>query len=258
MKKFLPALLLIAAFLPGLALAAAPDLTEAVNKAGYQRMLSQRIVKAYSQAGLGVMPAASRMQLADSVKLFEQRLGELKPAAATSPLARQDLARLQTLWKSFKKTALGPINREGAMPLLDQSEEVLHTADQLTKHLQDAAGGSYSRLINISGRQRMLSQRITKYYMLRAWDIRSASIDEELEVATIEFGGALAQLAAAPENTTEIRSELEAVELQWLWFQTALAMEGAQSYRLVVADASDAILTRMDRITRLYQINARK
>lgn len=258
MKKFIHSLLLAAACLPALSFAATPDLFEAVNKAGYQRMLSQRIVKSYCQAGLDVLPTASRMQLVEAVKLFERRLGELKPAAETSPLAKEDLAHLNTIWKDFKKTASSRVDHKNAVRLLDQGEEVLHTADRLTKHLQDAAGDSYSRLINISGRQRMLSQQLTKYYMLRAWDIRSARIDEELEAAANEFGAALEQLATAPENTPEIRSELEAVEIQWLWFQAALAMEGAQSYRLVVADASEAILNRMDRITRLYEMSAKK
>ncbi|OGS91656.1 MAG: hypothetical protein A2Z95_05620 [Gallionellales bacterium GWA2_60_18] len=257
MKKLFNALLLPLVCLPGLAVAA-PDLFEAVNKAGYQRMLSQRIVKTYCQAGLGISAAASRAQLSAAVNLFEKRLGELKPSAAASPLAKDDLAQLQAQWKHFKKTATGPVKHENAMRLLEQGEQVLHIADRLTAHLQDAAADSYSRLINVAGRQRMLSQRLAKYYMLRAWSIRSARIDEELDAAANEFDAALKQLAAAPENTPEIASELEAVEIQWLWFQAALAMEGAQSYRVVVADASDAILNRMDHITRLYETGAKE
>lgn len=259
MKKLLTTLLLlVVACLPGMCLAATPDLFDAVNKAGYQRMLSQRIVKAYCQVGLGVLPEASQAQLSASLKLFEERLVELKPAAALAPFAKDDLARLQMQWKNFKKIARGPVNREGAARLQESGEEILRNAERLTEHLQDAAGGSYSRLINISGRQRMLSQRLSKYYMLRAWGIQSARVDEELESAINEFSGALAQLIDSPENTPEIRDELGAIEIQWRWFQAVLAMQGTQSYPLVVADAGEAILSRMDRITSLYKISSKK
>ena len=63
------ALLVLGALLGGQpASAQEASLAEAVNQAGYQRMLSQRIVKAYCQIGIGVMPDVSRVQLADALK----------------------------------------------------------------------------------------------------------------------------------------------------------------------------------------------
>ena len=46
--------------------------------------------------------------------------------------------------------------------------------------------------------------------------------------------------------------------LQWEWLETAVSGEGATSYRLIVAEASEAILASADRITRLYDEIARR
>ena len=41
--------------------------------------------------------------------------------------------------------------------------------------------------------------------------------------------------------------------LQWEWLQTAIAAEGATSYRLIVAEATESILESTLRITRMYE-----
>ena len=42
--------------------------------------------------------------------------------------------------------------------------------------------------------------------------------------------------------------------LQWEWFQGAIGQDGGlASYRLVVADSSEAILRSMETVTRLYE-----
>jgi hypothetical protein len=131
---------------------------------------------------------------------------------------------------------------------------VLSAAQRLTVALQDHAGTSFGRLVNISGRQRMLSQRLAKLYMVRAAGPDTPALRDEMESARNEFTGALAALQAAPENTPALRGELDSVALQWEWFQSALNQDaGLASYRLVVADSSESILRSMETVTRLYE-----
>ena len=58
-------------------------LNSAINKSGRQRMLSQRMTKAYCQMGLRVRGDEAQVQLNDAVKLFERQLAELKAFAPT-------------------------------------------------------------------------------------------------------------------------------------------------------------------------------
>lgn len=235
--------------------AAAADLSvsAAINKAGRQRMLSQRIAKAYCQLGLGVMPEASTRQLKESLALFESQLGELKQFPAAKPV-RDSVVALDKAWQPFKATAAGPVTRPGCEKLTRQSDELLAAAGALTARIQESAGVPAGRLVNMSGRQRMLAQRLAKLYMLRAWGFDSPALRDEMDSARNEFSGALGTLLAAPENTASLRRELDAVALQWEWFQNALSQDFAYaSYRLVVADSSESMLSSLETVTGMYE-----
>lgn len=235
---------------PALTVALSPG--AAVNKAGRQRMLTQRIIKSYCQVGLGVTPAVSWQQLADAQALFEAQLAEL---VANAPAGRASaaLARLEERWKPFKSVARGPVSQSGARQLAGQSDALLAAADELTRIMESISGAPAARLVNIAGRQRMLSQRLAKTYMLRLWELDNAALRDEAETARREFEDALAILLEAPENTPEITEELAGIALQWEWFRSALDLEGAATYRLIAAEASDSILAGMETITRRYE-----
>lgn len=232
-------------------LAAAPS-EATVNVAGRQRMLSQRVVKAYCQIGLGVLPEVSRTQLLEAVALFASQLSVLE-SAVTDTDTRDALRALARAWRPFKELALGPVDRERARRLHARDGEVLAAAQRLTQRLESLAPNVVGPLVNRAGRQRMLSQRLAKIYMLQAWGIDGPALRHDAAEARAEFGAALVMLRTAPQNTEEIRSQLAAVELQWKWFENALTLEGAHAYTLVVADASESIVDSMDRITRLYE-----
>lgn len=236
-----------------LAQAAAAD--DAVNLAGQQRMLSQRIVKSWCQIGLNVQPTLSKRQLDEAIRRFEDNLKALDPVAA-SRQARTALAGLRAAWSPLRTTALGVIRQADAELIDARAEDVLMAAERLTRALQDQSSAPVSRWVNLAGRQRMLSQRPVKTYMLRQWGVDNARLRDELESVQNEFSGALTAMQQRADNSAAARGEIENLALQWEWLRTALATEGAESFRLILAEGGDAVLELADQVTRLYQQSA--
>ncbi len=229
-------------------------LASAINKAGRQRMLTQRMVKLYCQVGQQILEEKSKKQLAVSIDLFEAQLAELKHAAPNQEI-QASVTKMEALWGPFKEIVSGTSTKEGGKKLIGMSEELLLAAQKTTMLLQEAAGTQSGRLVNISGRQRMLSQRMAKFYMQKRRGFNTSEVTDGLEQARNEFKGGLEELLAAPQNTPAIRKELELAKMQWVFFENALAQDGGQdaTFAVNVATSSERILEVMDRVTGMYE-----
>jgi hypothetical protein len=222
-----------------------------VNISGRQRMLSQRMVKAYAQIGAQVLPDESHRILGESIEQFGAQLELLRPVIQ-KPDQKALMADIERVWHQVRRIASAPVLRQSAPGLQRHANELEALCHRLAGLVERDSGLAIGRLVNLSGRQRMLTQRLAKAYMLSAWKIESPQLGRELESSRQEFSAALLMLAEAPENTPEIRNELASIESQWNWFQAALELEGADSYRLLVADSSESILSSLERLVSLY------
>lgn len=225
----------------------------ALNAAGEQRMLSQRIVKSFAQLGLNLQPLAAKAQLDDALHRFDANLESLREPAQASPQAGEAFLALEDASHGMRALAVGVPSLLAAERLTRQADSVLVAAERLVRALGASAATPQGSMVSLAGRQRMLSQRLAKAYLLATWGTRSPALREELDAASLEFAGGLALLREQPQNSAELRRELDDLRLQWDWLQTALDSEGASSYQLVVVEAADAILAGSERVTRLYQ-----
>ena len=232
------------------------DLNDAINKAGRQRMLSQRTAKAYLAEGQGVLTQRTREILSASMALFDRQLAELK-AFAPTPAIRATYADLEAVWGDYKAVLVGKSpNRDSAPLLIDLDGKVLALANKGTGQLENVSGKPVARLVNVAGRQRMLSQRVAKFYLVQAWKVAVPGAQTELDKARAEFVGALDVLANAPEATGTIKQEIELARNQWVFYEAALARRAADGVTpeqcANVFVSSENILSVMDKVTSMY------
>lgn len=230
---------------------------EALNVAGRQRMLTQRIVKAYVQMVIDVAPDRSRQALESAVVLFDNQIDDLKEFASTQA-QKATVAEMAVTWRKIRVIAVAPIDRSNVESLDYEAEKMLNLAQTLAGQVEESSKILVAKQVNLAGRQRMLCQRLTKLYMLRSMGNSSAQIRTEMDTAILEFGAILTLLKQARESDVEIKRELNAVSLNWDWFKQALELDGAMSYRLLVADSSESILASMENVVSLYEKLATK
>ncbi|CAN5519014.1 hypothetical protein BH10PSE16_BH10PSE16_08840 [soil metagenome] len=229
------------------------SLGDAINKAGRQRMLSQRMGKAWMSLGMGIQVDAARRVLEQSMALFDRQLTELK-AFAPSGETRDTYQLLDASWSGYKTLLVGatPEQSQGK-PLLDQAGKVLALAHKGTELYEQQSSKPGARLVNVAGRQRMLSQRMAQFYLANAWNVDSAASQREMTKAREEFIAALELLRNAPEATPEIRQTLMLADGQWMFFDKALQARGTSSKAASdVFVTSENLLQVMDSVTIQY------
>ena len=230
------------------------NLNDAINKAGRQRMLSQRMAKAWLALVNKTEATSAQLILDRSMALFDRQLVELK-AYAPTPEIRKTYVDLEAAWSEYKGALVGNHpSRDGASGLLNTDARVLALAQQGTVQYEAYAGKPVSKLVNVAGRQRMLSQRMAKYFFAAALQVEPAQSRAEIGKARSEFLNAMTLLRNAPEATAQIKDELALADNQWLFFDLAL-QQTANATPKALSDlfvTSENLLTVMDRVTGLY------
>ncbi|MCU7943601.1 MAG: type IV pili methyl-accepting chemotaxis transducer N-terminal domain-containing protein [Candidatus Thiodiazotropha sp. (ex Cardiolucina cf. quadrata)] len=227
------------------------DYGEAINQAGRQRMLSQRMVKAFAQIGQRILFANPREQLTSAIRLYQKQLNNLK-SFARSEKTKRALLRAETVWKRYKDVADGEVDINSAIKLNGLSEELLQVSQKVVEALVQEAGTEKAHIVDISGRQRMLSQRMAKYYLLLSWGVEDSQFHGEFKKAEMEFSQALAELNGSSLNTAEISEVLEKVNKQWRFFQLTKLMDKGKYLPSVVARTTESLLQDMNRVTGMY------
>jgi nitrate/nitrite-specific signal transduction histidine kinase len=233
------------------------NLNEAINKAGRQRMLSQRMAKAWLALGQGIIENKQAAKiLSDSMALFDRQFVELKAYAPTTPI-KATYEALEGVWNDYKTALVGTHPQKiNAPTLLRLDAQVLKLAHQGTVQLEAYSEKTVGRLVNIAGRQRMLSQRTAKFYLSQQWGVNYPDAVKELNLAKAEFVAALNVLESAPQATPHILQKLTLARQQWVFFNNALtkldSRIGAEQRCIEVFATSEHILQVMDQVTGLY------
>lgn len=242
--------------LPQSALAAAKEsgavqLANDIVSAGRLRMQSQRLAKLYQQAGMGLNATQSLQQVDVSVAEINAEFSRLGSSGRKANVQRE-LARSEALWQEMRaalKQPPGPASAERVNQLAD--ELMIHTG-KLSMLIEAEGETPVGRLIDLSSRLNMLSQRLARLYLLAQGGNRAQGVLVDIEQARKEFTAGLGELDSARENSSASRDAVGLAKNQWIFFDSAIG-------RLSMGDKGDGkavqnVVTSSERIAQVLDL----
>jgi len=246
-----------------------------INLSGRQRMLTQKMSKEMLLIYLGIDAKQNRNQLGSSAIMFSNTLrglinGDPKqklPETSDHAILGQ-LGKVNTLWQDFSENVLSALSGEVDEALIQQvAVQNLPLLSEMNKAVymyEEAAGADLKTLapvVNLSGRQRMLSQKMTKEYLLIAAGINKAENQKGLKETVALFDRTLKGLRDGdaaqrlPGTTqTDIRAQLDIVTARWDAYRPLLEQQdySVEQIRRVAA-LNLPLLKEMNTAVKMYE-----
>ncbi|MDX9994115.1 MAG: type IV pili methyl-accepting chemotaxis transducer N-terminal domain-containing protein [Rhodocyclaceae bacterium] len=230
-----------------------------VNLCGRHRMLSQRLATVWCIVARKLPAGAARGALRKFHGQFERNLAQVGALVQSmSPELQPEIDALARIWGDCSELFFNQ-PPAGADPraAFDLSEQVLRAADELTAASARVAGTPEAHCVNIAGRNRMLTARLTKLFLFCDWDVRTAEAKKLMAASRREFDTNIAKLSDFAADSPEIAAQLAIDTEQWRALTSIIDapshFEMPHGHAREVLAAGEELLRHMDTTVKLYE-----
>jgi len=227
------------------------DTAVIVNIAGTQQLLSQKIAKEYLYVGKKINTSRARKDLKASIILLKQQhkllLGYINDEEIINLL---DFVKMGT--EDLEDTIMKPFSLDNAQLIIDLSESMLEGSEYVLKSIKLKAYTKEVKIVEIASKQRMLAQRIAKYYIAYQSGIRDKNTVQQMKRAVSSFTKLQKGLLKIDINSPQINQKLNKIDRLWkIVYKFYLNIEKG-GLPLIVFSTTNEISKEMDKIINLY------
>jgi len=226
------------------------NIYHAVDVAGKQRMFTQKMLKDYAMIGMKNSFGQPDKDLTKVIDAFEDHLYSLEKYTDNKEI-KKSIKKVEHQWLIVKKLLEKEPVKSEVLTIQEGLDELLHLADDTTKLFAKETGKASGEIVNISGRQRMLSQRMASLYMLKVWGVDDDEFKDKMSSAMKLFDTSLQTLQKSELNNKEINKLLKRVEKSFMFFQIMNRSENTFIPTLIYKKSND-ILADMNSATHCY------
>ncbi len=219
-----------------------------INLSGKQRMLTQKMSKEMLLIAKGIDVDVNKGNLEKTANLFDKTLKglihgdeDLKLVGTENPKIVKQLEKVTGLWGQFKNNVKDVSGGDTSKVVLDRIADenlpLLKNMNRAVKMFEDEAiklGGKsldpgMATTLNLSGKQRMLTQKMTKELLLTALGIDSDKNKRNLKKTSSLFERTLEGLLDGDKDLdlpgtkdASIRDQLDVVKKLWKGYKPVL------------------------------------
>jgi predicted amino acid-binding ACT domain protein len=230
---------------------------EIIEMASKQRMLSQTIAKDYFYIGKNIGISKAKRQMAKSLKEFANTQQKLSSSIEDEEI-KNLLAFVEMSNEDFMKTLKNKFNLDDAQLVLDFSETLLEGNQYIIESIKESidkkeqVSKEKSILIERATNQRVLAQRIAKYYISYQSGIKDKNTIHQMQTAVKEFNKVHKMLISNKINTDLINKKLHQIDRLWrIVYKFYLNIEKGRLPYIVFVTTND-ITKKMSDVTQMY------
>ncbi|GJQ57911.1 MAG: tetratricopeptide repeat protein [Candidatus Scalindua sp. AMX11] len=239
------------------------DIYDALNFSGKTRMLSMRMTNLYGVQVLNDFPAGKKQLAKNHLTDAKRLISEIyKMLLAYGPVEKslvltQAVKSAQVNWHQLEKLLSQPPTRERFSDVLGASDKLLEANEMMTSYMESLSPVPLSEIINIAGRQRMYSQKLSRDYLAASMDVDKEYRMDLMVDAAVEFESTMLALEGASENTPSINGLINSItKMEWRKvYKVAtecIESNGTKFNVPLMVRFCDTLLDKTDRLTKLY------
>lgn len=259
------------------ALSSVLDYSRVINLSGKQRMLTQKMSKEAVLIALDVDTENNLKNLQQTRDLFDKTLKGLRngdadlglPATKTAKIIGA-LDEVDNLWLDFDKAVTqiitnSEVSDNDIKTIADNNVELLKAMNKCVKLYEAAASGgdmnpALAIAINLSGRQRMLTQKMSKEYFMiaKGYEVDSykANLTETIALFDTTLTGLIegdVDTGLSPAPTDEITEQLKKVQGLWITFKEKIETQPTPENISSIAADNIILLQEMDKSVKMFE-----
>jgi len=228
------------------------QLAQDIASAGGLRMQAQRLSKLNQQVVSGIQVAQAMQQIR---QVGSQLDGELVRLARYSkkPGVQRSYQRCESLWQEMREVLTKNKGSAAANERINQlADELMLHAGKLSMQIEAESDTPVGRLLDLSSRLNMLSQRLARLYLQALAEGRSSGVLVDIEQARKEFSSGLSELDSSKDSSQASREAIGLAKNQWIFFEIAI-VQLQQSSRQD-SKATLNVVTSSERIAQLLDL----